>query len=65
MLYTPVHRSRVSESRRDALATAVILAAALIALTLGAVLFHFATQPHPPSMFPPAEWALTPPNWVD
>jgi hypothetical protein len=65
MQSTSIHRSPVRAPRRDAIPATLIVAATLLALTLGALLFHLATMPQQPSMFPPADWAVAPPNWID
>ena len=66
MLYTGSYRPQTRTERADSLLVALIFAASLLVLTIGATAAHFAFDPRDNRVdFPPADWSTTPPNWTD
>jgi hypothetical protein len=66
MLYAGSYRPPTREKRGDALMIALVFAAALMVLTAGATLVHITMNPGDQRVdFPPSDWSVAPPNWVD
>ena len=66
MLYTGSYRPRTHAERADSRLFALIFAASVLVLTIGATAAHFALDPRNDRVeFPPADWSTTPPNWID
>jgi hypothetical protein len=66
MLYAGSYRPPTREGRRDTFIIALVFAATLIVLTAGATLVHITMNPVDQRVdFPPSDWSVAPPNWVD
>ena len=66
MLYTGSHRPQTRTERANSLLVALIFAASLLVLAIGATAARFAFDPRDDRVdFPPADWSTTPPNWTD
>ena len=66
MLYTGSYRPQTRAERTDSFLIALIFAASLLVLTIGATAAHFALDPQYDRVdFPPADWSTAPPNWID
>lgn len=66
MLHNGSYRPHIRGQRSGSLVLALVFATSLFLLAVGATIARFAVDPggHPVE-FPPGDWSVAPPNWVD